>query len=243
MSDRSACKWTYEQGLIWIGMMRLWYSTGNAQYYNYVKGQVDRLVDKDGNIDDLQVERLSLDNVLPGRVLLELYEVTLDARYYKAAVQLREQLRDQPRTAEGSFWHKQKYPHQVWLDGLYMAMPFWAQYAALFHEDSVFDDIAHQFAVIERHVRDAKTGLLYHGWDESGSEKWAVKTGDMTSGHSPNFWGRAMGWYGMALVDALGLFSSGPSGAGYVGGDLRAICGGSSKGAGCRRRGLVGCAG
>ncbi len=63
------------------------------------------------------------------------------------------------------FWHKLRYPHQVWLDGLYMAMPFWAQYAALFHEDSVFDDIAHQFAVIERHVRDGKTGLLYHGWD------------------------------------------------------------------------------
>jgi unsaturated rhamnogalacturonyl hydrolase len=91
-------------------------------------------------------------------------------------------------------------------------MPFWAQYAALFHEDSVFEDIAHQFAVIERHVRDPKSGLLYHGWDESGSERWAVKTADVTSGHSPSFWGRAMGWYGMALADALEYFPAGHPG-------------------------------
>jgi len=211
-SDLPVVRWTYEQGVVWMGMMRLWYSTGDARYYNYVKRQVDRLVDKDGNIATYKPEEYSLDNILPGRVLLELYEVTLDSRYYNAATRMRKQLRNQPRTAEGSFWHKLRYPHQVWLDGMYMAMPFWAQYAALFHEDSVFDDIAHQFAVIERHVRDGKTGLLYHGWDESGSEKWAVKTGDVTSGHSPNFWGRAMGWYGMALVDALDYFPAGHPG-------------------------------
>jgi unsaturated rhamnogalacturonyl hydrolase len=211
-ADVKPSRWTYEQGVVWLGMMRLWYGTGDGEYFRYVKRQVDRLVDKDGNIATYQPADFSLDNVLPGRVLLELYEVTLDARYYKAALRLREQLRNQPRTEEGSFWHKLKYPHQVWLDGLYMAMPFWAQYAALFHEDSVFDDIAHQFAVIERHVRDPKTGLLYHGWDASGTEKWAVKTGDATSGHSPSFWGRAMGWYGMALVDALEYFPAGHPG-------------------------------
>jgi unsaturated rhamnogalacturonyl hydrolase len=211
-SDVRAARWTYEQGVVWMGMMRLWYSTGDARYFAYVKHSVDRLVDKDGNIATYKPEDYSLDNILCGRVLLELYEVTLDAHYYKAAVRLREQLRDQPRTVEGGFWHKKKYPRQVWLDGLYMAMPFWAQEAALFHEDSVFDDIARQFAAIERHTRDVRTGLLYHGWDESGSEKWAVKTGDITSGHSPNFWGRAMGWYGMALVDALEYFPAGHPG-------------------------------
>ena len=225
-SDVRALRWTYEQGVVWLGMMRLWYSTGDARYYNYVKRQVDRLVDKEGNIFGYHSEEYSLDNVLGGRVLLELYEVTLDTRYYKAAVRLRGQLRDQPRTAEGSFWHKLRYPHQVWLDGMYMAMPFWAQYAALFHEDSVFDDIAHQFAVIERHVRDPKTGMLYHGWDGSGSEKWAVMTADVTSGgvtsgHSPNFWGRAMGWYGMALVDALDYFPAGHPGRDTLLGILR----------------------
>jgi len=214
-------KWTYERGVVWLGMMQLWNSTGDALYYNYVKRQVDSLVDKDGNIATYGRDDFSLDNILPGRILLELYEVTLDARYYKAAVKLRGQLRDQPRTSEGSFWHKLRYPHQVWLDGMYMAMPFWARYAALFHEDSVFDDIAHQFAVIERHVRDPRTGLLYHGWDESGTEKWVVRTGDMTSGHSPNFWGRAMGWYGMALVDALDYFPAGHPGRDTLVGILR----------------------
>jgi unsaturated rhamnogalacturonyl hydrolase len=167
---------TYEQGVVWLGMMRLWYQTGDARYYNYVKRKVDQLVDKDGNIATYVHEEYNLDNDLPGRVLLDLYDVTLDARYYKAALRVRKQLRDQP------------------LNGLYMAMPFRAQYAALFHEDSVFDDIAHQFAVIERHTRDPKTGLLYHGRDESGREKLA------------------MGWYGMALVDALDYFPAGHPG-------------------------------
>ena len=100
--DVRPAKWTYEQGVVWLAMMRLWYSTGDdARYYNYVKRQVDRLVDKDGNIATYNREDFSLDNILGGRVLLELYEVTLDARYYKAALRLREQLRDQPRTAEG----------------------------------------------------------------------------------------------------------------------------------------------
>lgn len=204
--------WSYQQAVVWLGMMRLWYGTGDARYYAYVKHQVDRLVDKDGNIATYKPGEYCLEDVLGGRVLLELYEVELDSRYYKAAVRLREQLNDQPRTAEGIFCHELRYPHQVWLDGMYMAMPFWAHYARLFHEDSVFDDIAHQFAVTERHVRDPATGLLYQGWDESGSENGAVKTGDATGSHSPNFRARAMGWYGMALVDALEYFPAGHPG-------------------------------
>lgn len=205
-SEIKPARWTYEEGVVWLGMMKLWYSTGDARYVNYVRHQVDRLVDKEGNILTYKQEDYSLDNILCGRLLLSLYEVTSQEKYYKAAIRLRQQLRDQPRTAEGSFWHKKRYTGQVWLDGIYMALPFDAQYAALFHEDSVFGDITRQFAAIERHVRDPRTGLLYHGWDGSGKEKWAVKTADATSGHSPNFWGRAMGWYGMALVDALDQF-------------------------------------
>jgi unsaturated rhamnogalacturonyl hydrolase len=204
--DIKPARWTYEEGVLWLGLMQLWYSTGDARYVNYVRHQVDRLVDKEGNILTYRPDDYSLDNILCGRLLLSLYEVTLQEKYYKAAMRLRQQLKDQPRTAEGSFWHKKKYTQQVWLDGIYMALPFDAQYASMFHEDSVFDDITRQFAAIERHVRDSKTGLLYHGWDQSGKEKWAVSTADVTSGHSPNFWGRAMGWYGMALVDALDYF-------------------------------------
>jgi unsaturated rhamnogalacturonyl hydrolase len=195
-------KWNYDQGVVWKGIEGLWYKTGDARYFRYIQNSIDRLITGDGDILTYKIEEDNLDNILCGRILLMLYKVTGLNKYYKAAALLRQQLRDQPRTHEGSFWHKKRYPWQVWLDGLYMAQPFYAEWAAAFHEDSAFDDIARQFAAIERHARDPHTGLLYHGWDESRQEKWA----DKSSGHSPNFWGRAMGWYGMALVDALDYF-------------------------------------
>ena len=200
--DATTPRWTYDESLVWKGLEGCWYNTGNARYFKYIQHMVDRLVDKDGYIATYKQDDYNLDNVLGGRILLLLYKVTNQEKYYKAATILRQQLRDQPRTAEGSFWHKKKYTRQVWLDGLYMAQPFYAEYASLFHEDTAFNDITRQFAAIERHARDPKTGLLYHGWDETRQEKWA----DKTSGLSPQFWGRAMGWYGMALVDALDYF-------------------------------------
>jgi unsaturated rhamnogalacturonyl hydrolase len=90
----------------------------------------------------------------------------------------------------------------MWLDGLYMGEPFYAEYAVTFNEPAAFDDIAKQFILMERHSRDDKTGLLYHGWDESKQQRWA----NPQTGRSPNFWGRAMGWYAMALVDTLDYF-------------------------------------
>ncbi len=114
---------------------------------------------------------------------------------------LRSQLRTHPRTNEGGFWHKKIYPYQMWLDGLYMGEPFYAEYSATFSEDN-WNDIANQFVWMEQHTRDPKTGLLYHGWDESKQQLWA----DKTTGRSPHVCGRAMGWYAMALVDTLEQF-------------------------------------
>ena len=131
-----------------------------------------------------------------------LYKITGQEKYAKAAGHLRDQLRTHPRTSEGGFWHKQIYPSQMWLDGLYMGEPFYAEYAATFGETEAFEDIARQFTLMETHSRDAKTGLLYHGWDESRQQRWA----DKATGRSPHFWGRAMGWYAMALVDTLEHF-------------------------------------
>jgi len=211
-----SARWTYDEGVVWKGLEGLWLNTGDARYYKYIQRQMDRLVDKEGNINaSYKPDDYNLDNILCGRLLLMLYKVTNQEKYYKAATQLRQQLKDQPRTSEGSFWHKKKYTSQVWLDGLYMAQPFYAEYASIFHQDAAFDDIAKQFAAIEKHTRDGKTGLLYHGWDESGKEKWSQTTGTSggaTANHSPNFWGRAMGWYGMALVDALDYFPAGHPG-------------------------------
>jgi len=197
--DSTAIRWAYDNGVVWKGLEGLWYNTGDARYFKYVQHQMDRLVDKEGNIRTYKLEDYNLDNILCGRILLTLYNVTGQKQYYKAATTLREQLRQQPRTSQGSFWHKKKYTEQVWLDGLYMAQPFFAEYAAEFHEDSLFDDIVKQFTAIETNTRDKATGLLYHGWDESKLEKWA----DKQTGRSPHFWARAMGWYGMALVDAM----------------------------------------
>src|SRR5215813_5008452 len=200
--------WAYDKSVLFAGLTNLWLNTGNPEYLNYVQRSIERLVTADGEIPSYQAGEVSLDEIALGRQLLFLYEQTHDTKYSKAAATLRHQLETQPRTPSKGFWHKKRYPNQMWLDGLYMAEPFYAQYAAIFHEHAEFDDIAHQFILIEKHTRDPKTGLLYHAWDESKQEAWA----DKQTGRSPNFWARAMGWYAMALVDTLPYFPTDHSG-------------------------------
>jgi unsaturated rhamnogalacturonyl hydrolase len=201
-TDGKADKWNYEQGVLLKGVESVWLDTGEGKYFRYIQHLTDRFINDDGTIRTYKKDDYNIDNVLSGRNLLLLYRVTGQEKYRKAADLLREQLRTHPRTSEGGFWHKKIYPSQMWLDGLYMGEPFYAEYAATFHEDDAFDDIAKQFVLMETHSRDSKTGLLYHGWDESKKQRWA----NQTTGQSPNFWGRAMGWYAMALVDTLDYF-------------------------------------
>ncbi|MBV9987242.1 MAG: glycoside hydrolase family 88 protein [Chitinophagaceae bacterium] len=195
-------KWTYDQAVILKGIEGLWLRTGDARYFNYMQKSMDFFVDEKGNIRTYKQQDYNIDNVLCGRILITLFNVTGKEKYFKAATTLREQLKTQPRTNEGGFWHKKIYPYQMWLDGLYMGEPFYAEYAASFHEPAAFDDIGRQFIWMEKHARDAKTGLLYHAWDESRQQKWA----NPQTGLSPHIWARAMGWYGMALVDVLDVF-------------------------------------
>jgi unsaturated rhamnogalacturonyl hydrolase len=195
-------RWSYDQGVILKGIEGIWNATGDGKWFNYIQRCMDYYVREDGTIYDYKPDEYNIDHVNNGKLLLLLYQVTGKEKYKKAVQLLRSQLKTHPRTLEGSFWHKKIYPYQVWLDGLYMGQPFYAQYAQLFHEDTAFNDIASQFVYIERHARDAKTGLLYHGWDESRQQQWANKE----TGLSPHFWGRALGWYGMAMVDALDYF-------------------------------------
>jgi unsaturated rhamnogalacturonyl hydrolase len=194
--------WNYELGTLLEGMDAVWLNTADPHYYKYIKSSVDQFVAPDGSIPTWKLEENQLDNILLGRQLLLLYGVTQDARYAKAATLLYEQLLHQPRTASGGFWHKQRYPNQMWLDGLYMAEPFYAEYAATFHHLEAFEGITRQFVLMDEHARDAKTGLLYHGWDESKQEHWA----DKQTGLSSQFWARAMGWHMMALVDTLAYY-------------------------------------
>jgi unsaturated rhamnogalacturonyl hydrolase len=195
-------RWTYEQGVVLKGIEGLWENTTDKKYFDYIEKSMDLFVQPDGSIRTYKPDEYNIDHVNCGRNLLFLYKVTLKEKYLKAVQLLRNQLRTHPRTAEGGFWHKKIYPYQMWLDGLYMGEPFYAEYAATFHEDTAFNDIAKQFILMEKHARNAKTGLLYHGYDESRQQKWA----DKKTGVSPHVWGRAMGWYGMGLVDVLEWF-------------------------------------
>ena len=210
-------RWSYDQGVILKGIEGIWNMTGNGDYFRYIQKQMDHFVQEDGTIKGYRPDEYNIDHINNGKLILLLYRVTGNAKYKKAADLLRHQLQTHPRTSEGGFWHKKIYPYQMWLDGLYMGQPFYAEYAMLFHEDTAFNDITRQFVLMERHARDVKTGLLYHGWDETKQQKWANKE----TGLSPHFWGRALGWYGMAMVDALDHFPANHPGRDSITGILK----------------------
>ncbi len=194
-------KWDYTAGLMLDAIDRVATRTGDAALRDYVTRNVDRLVQPDGTILTYNADAQSLDEIEEGRIVERLWTRTRAPRYQKAVETLREQLRHHPRTSEGGFWHKKIYPQQMWLDGLYMAEPFYAAYARDFNEPTAYDDVALQFLLTARHLRDPKTGLYWHGWDAAHTQIWA----DKQTGVSPNFWGRALGWYAMALVDVLDI--------------------------------------
>ncbi len=195
-------RWHYKHGLLFKGIYHLWQQTGDTRYWQSLAAYIDHYVDASGAIRTYQLEEYNIDQINAGKLLFPLYRATGQERYRKAIFLLREQLRGHPRTQEGGFWHKKIYPYQMWLDGIYMGSPFYAEFAATFDEPSAFDDIVFQITTIEQHTRDPQTGLLYHAWDESRRQRWA----NPATGCSPHFWSRAIGWYVMAIVDVLDHF-------------------------------------
>ncbi|WP_428655153.1 glycoside hydrolase family 88 protein [Runella sp.] len=196
--------WDYEQGLMYKAIEKVWNRTGDGKYFEYILRDLGRYVQKDGSIRTYRYDDFNLDNIPTGRALLTLYQQSQPdkEKYRKAADLLWKQIENQPKTKEAGYWHKKRYPNQMWLDGLFMAEPFSAEYSLVFNHPEHFNDIAKQFALIEKYAVDEKTGLIYHAYDESRSEKWA----DPKTGRSPHFWSRAIGWYAMALVDVLDYF-------------------------------------
>ena len=194
-------KWDYTQGLMALAMLQVADSSKNEHFYAYAKGFADKFIDETGAISTYTVDEYNIDRVNPGKFLIYLYKKTGTEKYKKAVDILRRQLDTHPRTTEGGFWHKKIYTSQMWLDGLYMGAPFYAQYAKEFNRPNDFADVVKQFVIVNKHTYDSKTGLNYHGWDEQKQQAWANKV----TGCSPNFWGRAMGWYAMGLVDALSI--------------------------------------
>lgn len=217
--------WNYTQGLIAYSMIKLWKENGNETYYNYAKKYADMFIGKDGQIGEYKLDDYNIDAVNSGKFLFDLYHHTKDERYLKAIGHLRDQLKTHPRTSEGGFWHKKRYPSQMWLDGLYMGAPFYAQFALEMNEPELFDDVVKQFILVHKYTYHAETGLNYHGWDESREQKWA----NPQTGCSPNFWGRAEGWYAMALVDVLDFLPAEHTGRPQILGILNQVAAGIKK--------------
>ena len=206
-------KWNYTTGLELKAMLDLAVqhslpsspsTTKDSAVLEYVDAWYDAVIDSTGKIGvNYKKSNYSTDHICPGKTLFGLYDVTGKQKYRKAMDQLYEQVKEHPRTPEGGFWHKKIYPGQMWLDGLYMMQPFYAEYTARYvpeeEKASNFEDIARQFTLVAEHTYDPQTGLYRHAWDSSHEMFWC----DPATGQSEHCWGRALGWYAMALVDVL----------------------------------------
>lgn len=195
-------KWNYAAGVELLGIEQLAKAISDSQMMAYTYSFADSFVMADGTIRGYKAEEYNIDRVNSGKLLIELYKSTNEERFLKAASALRSQMYTHPRTLEGGWWHKKVYEHQMWLDGLYMGAPFVAQYDALCAADTAdFADIVKQFLIVGRHTFDPSTKLYRHAWDETHSQFWA----DTITGQSQHAWGRANGWYFMAMADVLPL--------------------------------------
>lgn len=191
-----AGRWHYHQGVFLCGMEMLWEAERDERYDAYIKRYVDKLIDDYGNFDFARDE---LDAIQAGLLLFRLDERNGGGKYRAAADKLRSLFHTLNRTSEGGFWHKDKYPYNMWLDGLYMGGVFALKYANMYGDTGLRDMVLHQEQLMRRHMFDERTGLLYHAWDESRRMPWA----DKETGCSPEFWGRSLGWYGLALAQFL----------------------------------------
>ena len=204
MNRKRSPKFEYDIiGLQPYAYYQLGLATDEQAYKDVIAKVTGSFIDQQGKISAYKQSNFNIDNIPPGRNLIQLYQDTQQQQYLSAAKALRAQLQLQPRTSQGAFWHKNKYQHQVWLDGVYMGMPFLAQYGSLFEtghqQQETFSEVVNEFKLTREALRDPKTGLYYHGWDESKQQAWANKQ----TGVSAEFWGRGMGWLAMAVVDVL----------------------------------------
>jgi unsaturated rhamnogalacturonyl hydrolase len=219
-------KWDYTVGLFTLSLLKLDAPAHDPRYARFAEDVIGSFITTNGDIRGYKPEEYQLDAINPGKTVLALWQITHDERYQKAAVLLRRQLDTQPRTSDGGFWHKQRYPHQMWLDGLFMGAPFYAEYAKLFNGPIAdYDDVAKQFRLVSAHTYDPATGLFYHAWDESREQFWAIKA----TGTSSNFWGRALGWYAMSLVDVLDYFPTNHPARPEIIATLQKLCKGAVK--------------
>jgi len=205
MRDNVPPNWNYIDGCMMVALLSMSDITGDPRYADFAESFIDAFVMEDGTIRTFDSQKHSLDDINEGRVLFRLYEKTGKNKYRLAADRLMAALREQPRTADGNFWHKAIYPNQVWLDGLYMGQVFYVLYEKHFGTGNYTDTLS-QFQQVRAHMHDPKTGLYYHGYDQTRKAFWA----DPVTGCSRSFWLRAIGWFTIALVDILEELPEGP---------------------------------
>ncbi len=201
--------WNYIDGCMMTSLYTTYLLTGKKKYLDFIDRFVDYYVFEDGTIRGYELDTYNVDNINEGRVLFDLYRETGKPKYRKAIDLLYSQLKTQPRTAIGNFWHKKIYPNQVWLDGLYMAQVFYTRYEAEINGGKDYEDIVKQFQNVYDNMYDKQKRLYYHGWDYSKTAFWA----DKKTGLSKSFWLRSVGWYTVGLVDCICYLSSGANDA------------------------------
>lgn len=191
--------WNYVDGCMMTSLLSLYRQTKDEKYYRFVESFIDYYVLEDGTLRGYEQSTYNLDDICESRVLFDLYDRTKQEKYNKAIELTYRHILRQPRTKEGSFWHKLIYPHQVWLDGLFMAQPFYTRYETLRNQQKNYDDILNHFKVVRKHMYSEQDQLYYHGYDASKTAFWA----DKKTGLSKNFWLRATGWYVVSIVDVI----------------------------------------
>ncbi|MDX1391225.1 MAG: glycoside hydrolase family 88 protein, partial [Rheinheimera sp.] len=192
-------KWEYTTGLQLQAYDDLLQLRPNPQWQQVLTDVIDSFITADGDIRTYKLSNFNIDSLNTGNMLLREYQRNPKPQYKQALDLLRQQLAQHPRTSEGAFWHKKIYPHQLWLDGVYMGMPFLANYTTSFEQGHALDEVVKEFTITRAKLRDPLTGLYYHGWDEAKAQAWA----DPDTGLASQFWGRGLGWLAMALVDVI----------------------------------------
>ncbi len=193
--------WDYIDGIMIMSLLELYKVTKTQKYLEFSDRYIGHRVNDDGTIQGYKKDEFNLDHINEGKNLFILYDLTGKEKYAKATQNIYQQILEMPRTKEGNFWHKKIYPNQVWLDGLYMALPYYMEYEKRFNNKKNYGDIYTQFFNVEKNLKDTVTGLYYHAYDSEKRMFWA----DPKTGLSKNFWLRSLGWFSMALLDTLTL--------------------------------------
>lgn len=219
-------KWNYTHGLLLQSMLMAeqQYPELAPEVDPYVYHYVDTCIHADGSIERYKLTNYTLDHVNAGKMLMMAYDKWPEPRFRQALDTLYTQLQSHPRVSEGGFWHKKAYPYQMWLDGLYMGSPFYAEYAKRFltgeAQQAAYADVINQFMVVARHTYDPENGLYRHAWDEAHEQAWC----NPETGQAPHVWGRALGWFTMAMVDVYGFLPEDYAGRDSLASILQPLC-------------------